>query len=404
VKVKPHLAVVSPFLSKRYGTERIIVEWITRLADTFEVHVYSQRVEDIDLGKIAWHRIPKLPGPHLFNYVWWFVANHLWRGWDQRFRGIPIDLVFSPGVNCLDANVVSVHIVFKEYAKSVAADLKLRTHSLPCWPQLLHRKLYYHLITSLEQRIYRDPENVLVLIAFKTDRELVRHYGRRKPNPVIYLGLDHGTFNPQRRASLRDKARSDLGYSSERFVLLLIGNHWANKGLPVLLEALAILNEPSIDLLVVGRENADEYRVSIDSKHLSGRVQFRPARPDVELYYAAADAYAGPSLEDTFALPPAEAMACGLPVIVSAANGTCEIITHESDGLILQDPTDAAGLAAMVHRLYEDRGFCERLGQNAHKTALQYTWERNACELSAIFGQVLKRKSRTRIEAVTERP
>ena len=70
----------------------------------------------------------------------------------------------------------------------------------------------------------------------------------------------------------------------------------------------------------------------------SGRVHFLPPRQDVEFYYAAADAYVGPSLEDTFALPPQEAMACGMPVIVSAENGTSEIITDGKDGLILGIP------------------------------------------------------------------
>jgi UDP-glucose:(heptosyl)LPS alpha-1,3-glucosyltransferase len=175
----------------------------------------------------------------------------------------------------------------------------------------------------------------------------------------------------------------------------LIGNHWANKGLPVLLEALGSLRELPIDLLLVGRENPDEYRNRIQEKHLNGRVQFQHPRADVEFYYAAADAYVGASLEDTFALPPAEAMACGLPVIVSAANGTCEIITHESDGLVLQDPTDAASLARMIRRLYEDKKFRVRLGENAHETALQYTWERNVRELRAILEAALQKKLET---------
>jgi glycosyltransferase involved in cell wall biosynthesis len=302
----------------------------------------------------------------------------------------------------LDADVISVHIIFAEYVLKVAGDLKLSTHPISLWSQLLHRKLYYRLIGFLEGRIYRDEETVLVLIAQKTDRKLAQHYGRRKPSPVIYLGLDHDIFNPPRRASLRTKARSDLGYSNERFVLLLIGNHWANKGLPVLLEALPLLRELPIDLLVVGRENPHEYRAFIEAKHLSERVQFQRPRTDVEYYYAAADAYVGPSLEDTFAQPPAEAMACGLPVIVSTSNGTCEIIAHEQDGLILQDPADATSLAGMIRRLYEDRDFCSHLGQNAHKTAKQYTWERNVRELKVILEEVLRKKSRDRIEPLTQ--
>lgn len=389
---KPRLVVVSPYLDKHHGTERRVTEWLTGLADVFEIHVYSQQVRDLDLSKIAWHRIPKLPGPHLLNYVWWFIANHVWRGFDRRFRGIRPGIVFSPGVNCLDADVISVHVVFAEYASKVAADLRLSTHPISQWPQLLHRRLYYQLIAFFERRLYRSPERVLILIARKTDRELARHFGRREPSSVIYLGLDHSIFNPERRVSLRAAARKDLAYPNERFVLLLIGNHWVNKGLPVLLEALGLLRELPIDLLVVGRENPTAYRGIVESRQLKDRVKFRSPRADVEFYYAAADAYVGASLEDTFAQPPAEAMACGLPVIVSAANGTCEIITHGLDGLILEDPTDAVSLAELIRRLYYNQDLRLRLGENAHNTARQYTWERNVRELKAILEEVLRKK------------
>jgi glycosyltransferase involved in cell wall biosynthesis len=402
VKPKPRLAVVSPYLDKRHGTERRVTEWISRLADSFEIHVYSQRVEDIDLAKIIWHRIPMLPGPHLFNYLWWLIANRAWRSWQRRVRGIRPDIVFSPGINCLDADVVSVHIVFAEYVRTAANDLKLSTHAIGLWPQLIHRKLYYHLIAFLERRIYRDPGTVLILIARRTASELARHFGRQKLSPVIYVGLDHSAFNPQRRASLRDEARSDLGYSGERFVLLLIGNHWDNKGLPVLLEALESIRELPIDLLVVGQEDPAEYESVVRAKLLNGHVQFRGPRTDVEFYYAAADAYVGPSLEDTFAQPPAEAMACGLPVIVSSTNGTAEIIANGVDGLILEDPRDARSLALMMRRLYEDEPFRKKLAANAAETARKYTWDRNARELTAILEEVQRRKSQGAVETLVQ--
>ena len=65
IKPKARLAVVSPFLDKRHGSERITIEWLSHLPDEFDIHVYSQRVEDFDQSKFTWHRIPKLPGPHL---------------------------------------------------------------------------------------------------------------------------------------------------------------------------------------------------------------------------------------------------------------------------------------------------------------------------------------------------
>jgi UDP-glucose:(heptosyl)LPS alpha-1,3-glucosyltransferase len=133
-------------------------------------------------------------------------------------------------------------------------------------------------------------------------------------------------------------------------------------------------------------------------------VSVLPVRKDVEFYYAAADAYVGPSLEDTFALPVAEAMACGLPVIVSASAGVSEIITHGEDGLILDDPRDATGLAMMIRRLCNDEAFRTRLGENAAATARKYTWEQNGLELAAIFEEILRRKARPTAQAITQGP
>ena len=61
------IAVVSPFIDKRHGTERRVAEFISRLADDYEFHLYSARVEDVDLRRVVWHRVPALGGPHLLG-------------------------------------------------------------------------------------------------------------------------------------------------------------------------------------------------------------------------------------------------------------------------------------------------------------------------------------------------
>jgi UDP-glucose:(heptosyl)LPS alpha-1,3-glucosyltransferase len=389
---KPRLAVVSPFIDKRHGTERRVAEWISRLGEDFEIHVYSQRVEDVDLGKITVHRIPKIPGPHLANFLWWFGANHLWRWWDRRFRGLTHDLVFTPGINCLDADAVSVHIIFEEFYRQVQPELKFGSNSMWFWPRLLHRRLYYGLIALLERKIYRNPRISLILIARKTGAVLQRLYGRNGNLPVVYIGLDHAKFNPEVRQRLRIESRKQLGLGDDRFVLLVIGNDWKQKGLPTLLGALPKLRDLPVCLLVAGKDDPLPYRRRLKEYGLKERVRFLPSRPDAEFYYAAADAYAGPSLEDTFAQPPAEAMACGLPVITSSTNGTAEIINDGVDGLILREPTDAGDLAAKIRLLWSDAALRSRLGAQAAQTAQQYTWDRNGQEMRAILQEVLRSK------------
>lgn len=393
VTEKPRLAVISPFLDKQHGTERSVLEWVSQLADAFEIHVYSQHVEDLDLSKVVWHRIPKIPGPHLLNFVWWLVGNRLWRGWERRFHGVCYDLIFSPGPNCLDADAMSVHVLFAEYIRKNGTRLAFARNPAAGWGRLLHRKLYYSVVMLIERFAYTRKEIALIPVSRKIGEDLGRLYGRRDHLAVLYAGLDHEVFNPSHSAALRTEARAQIGISVERFVLLLIGNDWRNKGLPTLLRALHQLRGLPIDLIVVGQDDPEPYQMLSRGYDIAERVHFQPLRRDVEFYYAAADAYAGPSLEDAFALPVAEAMACGLPVIASAAAGVSEIITDGVDGLVLQDPTDAGALAIIIQRLCTDRDLCATIGEKATETTRQYTWERNGAELSRIFQGILRRKA-----------
>jgi glycosyltransferase involved in cell wall biosynthesis len=401
-KKKIRLAVVSPFLDKSHGTERIAVEWIAQIAGDFDVHVYSQRVEDLDLSSITWHRIAKLPGPHIFNFIWWFGANHVWRAWDRRVKNLDYDLVYSPGVNCFDADAVSVHIVFAEFLRRVRPELAFARNPPRTWPLLLHRRLYYRLVIALEKRVYQRPATHLILTSRRSAEELARFYGRYERLPLIETGLDHKAFNPELRIASRTEARRKIGLQDETFTLLLIGNDWRKKGLATLLDALTQLADLPVQLLVVSNEAAAVSQAVGQYARLSGMVHVLPPRKDVEFYYAAADAYVGPSLEDTFALPAAEAMACGLPVIISARAGASDIVHDGIDALVLNDPKDAVALAAMIRRLYIDERLRDHLGEEAAKTARQYTWERNGRELTAILEDVLLRKSGVAAQTLTQ--
>src|SRR6266851_6503799 len=119
VPSKPRLAVVSPFVDKQHGTEMCVAELLERLAGEYEIHLYSSRVEDVDLSEIRWHRVPALPGPHALKYVWWLAANSVVRWWNGMYRSVTSDVVYSPGINCFDADIIAVHIVFAEFQKRV---------------------------------------------------------------------------------------------------------------------------------------------------------------------------------------------------------------------------------------------------------------------------------------------
>jgi glycosyltransferase involved in cell wall biosynthesis len=387
------IAVVSPFINKRHGTERRVAELVSRLADQYEFHIYSMRVEDIDLSRLVWHRIPRFPGPYLLTYLWWFVANHFWRRLD-RSRGLVPDLVYSPGINCLDADAVTVHICFGGFRESLHDALRLSQNSILDWPRIIHRRLFYRLIATLEPYVYGRAGVSIAAVSNQIAADLTRFCSSSNEVTVIYNGLDLDCFSPQRRARSRVASRHALSLRDDEFVLLLIGNDWRNKGLNCLLSAMAQVADLRLRALIVGSDNPAPFRPLITQSRLERHVQFCPLRADVERYYAAADAYVGPSLDDAFAQPPAEAMACGLPVITSRRNGGSEIITHGCDGLILEDPTDSRGLADMIRDLIDDASLRNRLGAAAAETARRYTWERNAAQMRDFFEEAARRSSR----------
>jgi UDP-glucose:(heptosyl)LPS alpha-1,3-glucosyltransferase len=347
---RPRVAVISPFLDKRHGTERCVAEQIERLAKKYEIHLYSARVDGVDLSRITWHRISALPGPHLLGFCWWFFANHWRRWWDRQFRGRRYDLTYTPGINCLNADIISVHVLFSELYRQVRDTLDFSHNPSSSWLRLVHRRLYYGLIMELEKLIYSRRQCCLTAVSQRTAENLSR-FGRCQI-PVIYHGISRERFNPQNRNRLRQPSRSHLGIAEATLCLLLVGNGWKNKGLETLLEAVGSSGSADWRLLVVGQDDPLPYRNAIARMGLEQRVTFLPPRPDVEFYYAAADVYVSPSWEDAFGLPPLEAMACGLPAIVSSRAGVSEVITDGVDGIVLKDPKDVTSLARMISSLH----------------------------------------------------
>jgi UDP-glucose:(heptosyl)LPS alpha-1,3-glucosyltransferase len=393
---RPRIAVLSPFVDKRHGTERVLAEQLERLAAKFEIHLYSSRVADLPLDRITWHRVSFPRGPHLFAFLWWLCANHFARWRDRTFRGLAPALTFSPGINCLDADLITVHVVFGKLRRDLRADLSLRRNPARAWPRLLHRRLYYFLISRLEKRLYSPRARaVLAPVSRKTARDLLALYGRSENVVVVDNGVDTARFSPARRLALRRAARAALHLAPGDFAVLLIGNGWRNKGLPCLLEAAALLRDPRLRILVVGNDSISPYEESLRRLQLSAAaVQFLPLRPDVEFYYAAADVYASPSLEDAFPLPPLEAMSCGLPAITSrSAGGAAEFIRHGEDGLVLEDPSDAKTLSQWLARLANDSAWRASIGAAASVTAARCTWDHSAQQLAAALDSILANKS-----------
>lgn len=152
--------------------------------------------------------------------------------------------------------------------------------------------------------------------------------------------VDIFRFDP----GLREQAREDLKLKPENIALLFAGSGWERKGLLFAIQAMALCKNKKLRLLVAGRGNETAYK----TKHLrlwsDESVKFLGERVDLMPIYAAADMFILPTIYDPFSNACLEALACGLPIITTRANGFSEIIEDSVHGSIIDQPGNLMGL------------------------------------------------------------
>jgi glycosyltransferase involved in cell wall biosynthesis len=166
-----------------------------------------------------------------------------------------------------------------------------------------------------------------------------------------------------------------------------------NKGVETLIEALPALPDPVFLTLVDddhpghgARRRARELGCA-DRVRIAGRV---PVDELVGLYRRAALVVV-PSRYEGFGLPAAEAMACGTPVVASAAGALPEVVSAAGGG-ILVEPNRPEALAAGIRRLLDDRAARGQLGDLGRRGVLaEYAWPRVAERTAAVYADVVDR-------------
>ncbi|RLC64064.1 MAG: glycosyltransferase family 1 protein, partial [Chloroflexi bacterium] len=101
--------------------------------------------------------------------------------------------------------------------------------------------------------------------------------------------------------------------------------------------------------------------------------------------YRGAVAFVFPSRYEGFGLPPLEALACGTPVVGSAAASLPEVV---GDAGVLLPPDDAEGMAEALIQLATDEVFRARLSRRALAQAARFSWERTARETLSAYREV----------------
>ena len=368
------IAVVTPELHRTGGTERATAELVAALAREHDVCLYCRRWEGEDGIPVCHHPVYVFPGPGVVRHMSFFVAASLavWRG--ERLHG-PYDCVYSPGANCSQVSISTAW-----FCQARQRDL-LRTKrfqlSPATWEDRLrgwHRTISANWYAQLESRFYASPRLQKVICpAEVVSRDLMECYGARPERLVVaHSGVDTATFNRERRKELRESARSELGLRPDEFCFLFVGTDWVRKCLLTVLDAL--VHVPGALLCAVGPYDPATWRRYAERAGVRDRVRFPPRRPDVVSYYAAADAVVAPSFYEPFGMVPLEAVACGVPVIITRQMGVAEILDDDS-AVILDDPSDSAALAKSMRRLMEDSALRENLVLHGELRARMNPWD-----------------------------
>jgi UDP-glucose:(heptosyl)LPS alpha-1,3-glucosyltransferase len=241
----------------------------------------------------------------------------------------------------------------------------------------------------------------IVACSSSVERELRNEYGVPESDvTVIPSGVDTVAFAPESNASEAHKLRSSLGYSSEDRILLFVGDEFARKGLRTVIQALALLPDERVHLLVCGGGAASVYKRLAVKLGVAHRVRFQGHVASVAPYFAASDIFVLPTLHEAFGLVILEAMAAALPVIVSAGAGAAEDhLTDGKDGFLLHRPTDPAELAGAIGGILERPDCGRALGEAGRRRASALTWDACAKRYLDLFSETAARKSTEAMES-----
>ena len=288
--------------------------------------------------------------------------------------------------------------VFQPHFGSRQALLERRLRALPAILQPARRLAIgllprYRQFRRLAARQYVNDGRLFVALSRRVADDFVRFHG--VPHDGIRIvpnGVDCARFSPARRGEFGASVRRALGLADDALLLLLVAHNFRLKGVGPALRALKLLRRRSapVHLAILGGRRRQGYPLLARALGVQENVSFLGARSDIVPYLAAADLLVHPTFYDSCSLVVLEALASGLPVVVSRAAGANELMTDGREGYVISDPRQAATLADRIERLLDPRER-SRMGAAARELALRHSFERNCDRLEAVYREIAGR-------------
>ena len=359
------------FITKRYGriggTERDLHELTVRLvARGHDVHIYCTEVRMEAPHGIKVHRVPVIGFGRLARFL-----SIAWLG-PRRARRNGHDLVISYE-RVFRQDIArcggGTHRVFLQRMAKKSSPLTRLFRALDP---------YHKLVKFTEKRQFtagnfRRAHAVSELVK----QELIDIYGVDDSSiDVIYCGVDTDIFRPENRRTDGATVREELGIPADDTVALFLGNGFKRKGLDAFLAGIGATD--TVHGLVVGTDSQiANYRNLARKLGIEARVHFVGQQSETSRYYAAANLFVLPSVQEAFGIVVLEAMATGLPCLVSSRAGAAEVLPESMARFLMQDPHDPTEMATKIKEVLEPATHT-RLAEDSRNAAMNFSLEEHA--------------------------
>ena len=260
--------------------------------------------------------------------------------------------------------------------------------------------LYPHFLTRRSARYYGLIDRAvrhathIIAVSEATKRDLIRLTGApEKKITVIYEAAEPIYYPIHDQTVL---ARIHEKYHLPEQIILFVGTVEPRKNLPTLIRAYRKLVDryrTEADLVIVGKQGwlYDDVYELVDELNLRERVRFLGRVPTADLphLYNAAQMLVLPSYYEGFGLPPLEAMACGVPVIVSDTPAMSEVV---ADAGLRVAPEDDEGFAVGMWRLLQDDTLRADTIAKGLKRSELFSWTRAAEQTLDVYRSVVDKQ------------